>query len=96
MLRNEGADMKTILASNQIPPTLASTSLYEAESSNQPLRLLSRDNLRALGIDYSNVHMLRLENDGKFPRRIYLSPARVAWVESEVLTHLARCLAARG
>jgi prophage regulatory protein len=60
------------------------------------IKLVSRDDLKRLGISYSNVHLLRLEDDGKFPRRLYLSPARVAWVHSEVLQYLARCIAARG
>ena len=59
-------------------------------------RFLSRNDLKAKGIHYSNVHLLRLENDGKFPRRIYLSPARVAWIESEIDDYIARCIAARG
>ena len=59
-------------------------------------RLLSRNDLRARGIQYSNVHLLRLEEEGKFPRRGYLSPARVAWVESEIDDYIARCIAARG
>jgi predicted DNA-binding transcriptional regulator AlpA len=65
-------------------------------SQSKQLRLLSRDELKNLGIKYSNVHMLRLEEEGKIPKRIYLSPAKVAWVESEVLDHLARCIEARG
>jgi prophage regulatory protein len=58
-------------------------------------QLLSRDDLRRLGVKYSNVHLLRLEADGKFPKRLYLSPARVAWVEIEVSEYVARCIAAR-
>jgi prophage regulatory protein len=59
------------------------------------LKLFSRDDLKNLGIKYSNVHLLRLEMDGKFPKRLYLSPARVAWVESEVMEYLSRCVASR-
>jgi prophage regulatory protein len=58
--------------------------------------LVSRRDLKSRGIDYSNVHLLRLEAEGKFPKRLYLSPARVAWVESEILEYIARCIAARG
>jgi prophage regulatory protein len=58
-------------------------------------KLLGRRDLRMRGIDYSNVHLLRLEADGKFPRRVYLSPARVAWIETEIDEHIARCIAAR-
>jgi predicted DNA-binding transcriptional regulator AlpA len=65
-------------------------------SDQKQLRLLSRDELKKLGIKYSNVHMLRLEGEGKIPKRIYLSPAKVAWLEFEVLDHLARCIKARG
>ncbi len=64
-------------------------------SENEPPKLLSRDDMKRLGISYSNVHMLRLERDGKIPKRIYLSPARVAWIESEVQEYLKRCVAAR-
>lgn len=64
-------------------------------SQNEAVKLLSRDDLKRLGISYSNVHLLRLEEQGKMPRRIYLSPARVAWVESEIMDHVARCIAAR-
>jgi predicted DNA-binding transcriptional regulator AlpA len=39
--------------------------------------------------------MLRLEEMGKMPKRIYLSPGRVAWIESEILEYLQRCIAAR-
>jgi len=60
------------------------------------LRLLSRKDLKSRGIDYSNVHLLRLEAEGKFPKRLYLSPARVAWVASEIDEYLTRCIAARG
>lgn len=58
-------------------------------------RLVSRRDLKSRGIDYSNVHLLRLEAEGKFPKRLYLSPARVAWVENEIDDYLARCIAAR-
>jgi len=66
---------------------------------NAPLtapRLVSRRDLKSRGIDYSNVHLLRLEAEGKFPKRLYLSPARVAWVENEIDDYLDRCIAARG
>jgi predicted DNA-binding transcriptional regulator AlpA len=61
----------------------------------EPPKLLSRERLKNLGINYSNVHMLRLEAEGKMPKRIYLSPGRVAWIESEIHEHLKRRIAAR-
>jgi prophage regulatory protein len=66
------------------------------ETASKPLRLLSRDDLKSKGISYCNVHLLRLEKDGKFPKRLYLSPARAAWLESEIDDYIARCVAARG
>lgn len=62
----------------------------------QPEKLLGRIDLRFRGIHYSNVHLLRLEAEGKFPRRVYLSPARVVWIEHEIDEYVARCIAARG
>lgn len=47
--------------------------------------LLSRADLQALGIRYSNPHLLQLEREGKFPKRLTLSPAKVAWLRSEVV-----------
>ncbi len=62
----------------------------------QNFRLLSRDGLRELGIDYCNVHLLRLERAGRFPQRIRLSAYRVMWSESEVKNWLRDRLNERG
>lgn len=35
-------------------------------------------------VPYSDHHILTLESRGEFPRRIVLSPRRVAWDEGEV------------
>jgi prophage regulatory protein len=51
-------------------------------------RLLTYKDLRAIGISFSREHLWRLEAAGKFPRRIYLSPQKVAWFEDEVLAWL--------
>lgn len=51
-------------------------------------RLLTRFDLRDLGIRYVNVSLLRLERAGKFPKRVYLSSHRVAWWESEIHAYL--------
>jgi predicted DNA-binding transcriptional regulator AlpA len=74
-----------------IKPRVLGTS-SEAESSptrvepakDFPVELLSRRDLAAIGISYSNVHLLKLESEGKFPRRVTLSPAKVAWLRNEV------------
>ena len=48
------------------------------------LRILDRKALRAKGVSYSNVHLLRLEPAGKFPKRFNLTENRVAWLEEEI------------
>jgi prophage regulatory protein len=47
-------------------------------------RILNRQGLKDKGFHYSNVHLLRLEKEGKFPKRVQVSENRVGWLESEV------------
>lgn len=54
-----------------------------------------RDLKDKFGIPYSWAHLARLEAKGEFPRRVRLSPKRVAWVQSEVETWCATREAAR-
>ena len=56
-----------------------------AEHNAKQRKLLSFKDLRALGISFSREHLWRLEAAGKFPRRVYLSPQKIAWFEDEVL-----------
>lgn len=58
--------------------------------------LLTRSDLYALGISWSNSHMLNQEKIGAFPKRVYLSPQKVFWKEDEVHEFLAGRIAARG
>lgn len=46
--------------------------------------LLSRADLKLLGIKVSNSSLLRWEFAGRFPRRIRMSGTSVAWLKSEV------------
>jgi prophage regulatory protein len=78
---------------NQFPYT---ATIIDDDGSLTPVKFLRYSDLRARGISYSNVHLLRLEADGKFPQRVYLSPARVVWIEAEIDAYIARCIAARG
>lgn len=48
--------------------------------------LLSRDDLKKLGIWQSNSTLIRLEQAGRFPVRIRLSGACVCWDREEVLS----------
>jgi prophage regulatory protein len=47
-------------------------------------RILNRQGLKNKGFEYSNVHLLRLEAQGKFPKRVQVSENRVGWLEEEV------------
>jgi predicted DNA-binding transcriptional regulator AlpA len=62
----------------------------------QGVKLLRFSELKAIkGIPYSRVHVGRLEKDGKFPKRVHLSPGTVAWVEAEIDGHIADAMATR-
>jgi prophage regulatory protein len=71
------------------------TPMGDDASASRPTILLARADLRARGIHYSNPHLIDLERRGLFPGRVTLSPAKVAWVESEVDEWLSSHLAAR-
>ena len=58
-------------------------------------RLLTRADLRALGILASNPTLLAWEEENKFPRRISLSAAKVAWIADEIDTWIDAKMAAR-
>ena len=47
-------------------------------------KLVSKKELKALGIPYSFQHIARLEKAGQFPQRVQLGPCRVAWCYDEV------------
>lgn len=51
--------------------------------------------LREKGILLGRCQIWRLERDGKFPRRVRVSDARVAWVESEIDAYIAARIAER-
>lgn len=46
--------------------------------------VLSRNDLKRLGINVSNSTLLRWEHLGRFPRRIRMAGTSVAWLKSEV------------
>lgn len=46
--------------------------------------LLSRTDLAEIGISYSNSHLLKLEKDRLFPKRIYLSAQKICWDRTEI------------
>ena len=46
--------------------------------------VLTRDDLKALGIKVSNTTLLRWEQDKRFPRRIRMAGTSVGWLASEI------------
>lgn len=47
------------------------------------------------GIDYSRMHIDRLEKAGRFPKRVQLGPNSVAWLEDEIIAWQAERISAR-
>lgn len=61
------------------------------------MRLLSKKEVKALVI-YSYAHIARLEDEGKFPKRVRLGEgrySRVGWVEREVYEWIEDKISAR-
>jgi len=58
------------------------------------MRLLSKRQVREIVL-YSPQHIARLEQAGKFPKRVRLGLSRVGWVEDEVLNWLKERIAER-
>ena len=57
-------------------------------------RLLSKRQVREKVL-YSPAHIARLEEAGKFPKRVPLGPGRVGWVEDEIEQWLLARIAER-
>ena len=57
-------------------------------------RLITKRELCQI-VPYTPQHILRLEKQGKFPRRVQVGPNRVAWLESEVEAWVAARVAER-
>jgi predicted DNA-binding transcriptional regulator AlpA len=58
-------------------------------------KLLSYDDLAALGIRYSRPHLWRMYTSGKFPKPLKLSASRNAWTESDITTWIENRVAER-
>jgi prophage regulatory protein len=59
------------------------------------MKLISYAELKGKGIPYSFRHLQRLENQGKWPKRVAFSNHRKAWIEQEIDEHLRALIAAR-
>jgi predicted DNA-binding transcriptional regulator AlpA len=76
----------------------ASRHHYEVSMSNFPSTptptnlanrfIYSRADLVERGISFSDQWLLRMERDGKFPKRVAIGARRIGWVAAEVEAHL--------
>ena len=57
--------------------------------------LVSKKELKTIGIPYSFQHIARLEKANRFPKRIVLGQCRVAWCYKEVCEWIAERVARR-
>ncbi len=57
--------------------------------------LVSKKELKSLGIPYSSQHIARLEKAGKFPVRVQLGACRVAWCYDEIREWIEERIARR-
>lgn len=51
--------------------------------------------LKEKGVPYTRVHLKRLEDAGKWPKRVKVGDNRVGWVEDEVDAEMEARAAAR-
>jgi prophage regulatory protein len=58
------------------------------------MNLISWDDLPEAA-RFSKPHLRKMEQQGKFPKRVRLSPFRIAWVEDEIQSWLAARAAER-
>jgi len=58
-------------------------------------QLIPHEDLRLKGITYSKVHLWRLENARKFPKRVPIGQHRYGYVEREIDDWIAKRIAAR-
>ena len=57
--------------------------------------LYSREHLPRLGINLSPSSLLRMEADGKFPKRVRIGAHSVAWLALEIHEHIDTLALAR-
>lgn len=53
------------------------------------MKLLTREDLKARGIPFTNKHLIELERTDRFPRRVRLGANTVAWIADEVDAFIA-------
>jgi len=61
---------------------------------SSPSRIISWAQLRTM-VPYTRQHILRLENAGKFPRRVRVGDNRIGWLLAEIEDWIAVRASAR-
>lgn len=69
--------------------------MSKIEVRQTPRLLFTRADLRQRGIMSSNSSLLRWESVGRFPKRVRLGGHSVAWVASEIISHIENLRAER-
>lgn len=58
-------------------------------------KILTFNELRDYGVHTCRRHLYRLEQRGKFPKRVQISEKRVGWLEAEIKAHVDARIKAR-
>jgi len=58
-------------------------------------RILTFDELRDHGVLLGRRQLARLEAEGRFPKRVVISDARIGWLETEIDEHVRQKLSGR-
>ena len=58
------------------------------------MRFLSKKQVSAMVL-YSGAHIARLEQAGRFPKRVNLGQCRVGWLEAEIVEWMEQRIAER-
>jgi len=91
--RSRSRDCKSLKHANEQNAPSANCS-KSIDMASRPNRLITKRELCQM-VPYTPQHILRLEKEGKFPRRVQVGPNRVAWLESEVEAWVAARVAER-
>ena len=59
------------------------------------MKFLRFEQLKDYGVDWSRIHCLRLEKQGKFPKRVVLGENSIRYLESEIVSWLKARVAER-
>lgn len=85
---------RQVVAEARQTPVVYGLDTEVTTTASSPPRLITKQELRQI-IPYTGQHILRLEKQGKFPRRIRVGANRVAWLLLEIEAWIAARVAER-